>query len=212
MSTPSRSDRLFAIAGHLDPIVGAPFTAAHAAVEKATMNAARKVPLYSWLKREEVRIDDAGTFSLEDFTALTNIINQQEAIEDAVSPTPRLRRYLRGVVGRRLVTESARDVLFAWQRLTRGWDDRSLWSLDHYVCRTLGAQLTQLAETTHGWPQSDEYPTFEDWQTALRVHGAALTEAANTDITDDFENTEAAYAKAQESLHWVADNLGDLWD
>jgi hypothetical protein len=210
MSAPS--DKVFTVARALDPIVGTPFTFAHSLVEKSTVNAARRVPLYVWLRQEEARINDAENFSIEDFTALTNVIGQQEAIEDAVSPFPRTRRCLRSVAGRRLATESARDVLFAWQRLTRGWDDRSLWSLDWYVCRTLGAQLTQLADTTHGWPQSDEYPTFEDWQAALRTHGSALTEAANTDITEGFENTQAAYVQAQESLRWVADNLGDLWD
>ena len=205
-------DVLFAVARRLDPIIGAPFVVAHAVVDKATVNMSRRVPLYVSLQREEACIDKRMLVPLEDFTALMNIIDQQEVIEDAVSPFPRARRFLRSIVGRRLATESVRDVLFAWQRVVRGWDDRSLWSLDWYICHTLGAQLTELAATTHGWPQSDEYPTFEDWQAALRTHGSALTEAANTDISEDFENTQAVYAKAQKSLHWVADNLGDLWD
>src|SRR5882724_11835476 len=32
-------------------------------------------------------------------------------------------------------------VRWAWQRVHRGWDDRSIWSLDTWLARTLGAQL-----------------------------------------------------------------------
>lgn len=100
------------------------------------------------------------------------------------------------------------------QRLTRGWDDTATWSLDTHLAATLGSQLKHLAETTHGWAQSEKYPTFEDWQKALHTHGDALTTYGNRWNTIDNEpSTETKqYRAAQKALHWVASNLGDLWD
>lgn len=106
----------------------------------------------------------------------------------------------------------------AFQRLNRSWDDTATWSLDYHLTSTLGKQLKHLAETTHGWPQSDTYPEFEDWQKALHKHGDMLLTYANK---DDIVFTEAGYdskqeeqiiKNAQKSLRWVASNLPSLWD
>lgn len=205
---------VFASARTLDPVLNAPFALTHDLIHRVTLSRARRQPLYLALEREEVKVrGERRGISLDEWKALMDIWRQKESIEENLSPTPRFERWLAHTNTKRMATDAARTVTFAWQRLTRGWDDRSLWSLDWYLCRTLGAQLTELAEISHGWPGNDEFPEFEDWQEALRHHGAVLTAAAVNDGTaDDDHDEEALREAAQQSMRWVADHLNNLWD
>lgn len=102
--------------------------------------------------------------------------------------------------------EFPRQVRWGYQRVTRGWDDSAIWSLDTHLGEVLGAQLIALAECAHGYP--DGYP-FEQWTADLRRHGAALLAYGE----DKFDTEELAlYRPAQEAFRWVAENLGSLWD
>jgi hypothetical protein len=122
------------------------------------------------------------------------------------------------------------------QRAHRGWADIDTWSLDTTLCRTLAGQLTHLADTTHGWPGREPYPTPEDWDTALRTAAAGLNGWAGADsrgtefdtvyettggqdslllrqaIAADMAVEEELLAQAQVALHWVADNLALITD
>lgn len=107
----------------------------------------------------------------------------------------------------------------AGQRLSRGWDDTATWSLDYHLTLTLGNQLKHLAKTTHGWPQSDKFPKFEDWQKALENNGNILLTYANREELLFGENVEYDKAleeqiikDAQKALRWVATYLPNLWD
>jgi hypothetical protein len=81
-----------------------------------------------------------------------------------------------------------RSVKYAVQRARRGYSDRDVWSLDHYLARVLAGGLRRLADTTHGHPaeyaegkcpgdvpsgEVVETFTFEDWRAELR-HAADL--------------------------------------
>lgn len=126
-----------------------------------------------------------------------------------------LRRHLESLPGPSLLTRirSKADSLkparcrlaltSAFSRMRRGWAPRDTWSLDGHLCRTLGAMLAHLAEHTHSWPPGRDYPEFTDWQDALRARAGAL-------LAYDADD-EHTVAPAQEALHWVADNLPDLW-
>jgi len=81
--------------------------------------------------------------------------------------------------------------------------------LDVHLTQVLGAWLMRLADTTHGWPQSPQYPAPENWETALRLHGQALL--AYRDSVYEATGSDGVEA-ARVALHWVADNLPDLWD
>lgn len=101
------------------------------------------------------------------------------------------------------------DLMCAWQRLTRGWDVRSVWSLDDDLSGRLGAQLLHMADIAHGWP-GEQYGTFDDWVRDLRRAGWALLryrELHHEDFTD-----QGIRGDAKSALYWVADNLGALWD
>ena len=112
----------------------------------------------------------------------------------------------------------------ARERLSRGWDYRDLWSLDHHIASTLGAQLVEMARIAHGWPP--DYPgEFDGWVGDLKHHGRSLVRYAETDGGDwepcaDHEIpvgipgavAERIRSDATTALHWVAEWLGALWD
>lgn len=89
-------------------------------------------------------------------------------------------------------------------RAYRGWGPEDVWNLDEYVCWTLAGMLEHLAATDHGWPQSEEFPTPEDWDAVLRTHAAGLA-AYDAQLESTIEPAKAAF-------RWIADHLGALWD
>jgi hypothetical protein len=112
-------------------------------------------------------------------------------------------------------------VKWAYQRVVRGWDDRAEWDIAHTLPYTLGSQLVSMSECAHGVPcdyivadipDSVFDERFVAWKAVLRKHGEALLAFHNTDDLTDKAAWDAAYAPAQEALHWVADNLATIWD
>lgn len=130
-------------------------------------------------------------------------------------------------------------VRWSVQRARRGWSDRDAWGVDRHLARVASEMLAHLAEHTHGWPGTDEFPTFEEWTAALRHHSAVLAlyvhdngahaEAQEAwfelskDWAADPTDTEAAavrmrqleeeqYDAAVASMHWIAEQFGGLWD
>lgn len=103
------------------------------------------------------------------------------------------------------VCNAPRQVKWAYQRVTRGWDDRAVWSLDAHLARTLGQQLVRMGEIAYGHPEG--YP-HERWTADLKTHGQALT-LYSEGWVDRWESTGQP---AQQAVRWVADNLAALWD
>ena len=125
-------------------------------------------------------------------------------------------------------------VRMAAQMVSRGWCDEDAWGLDHVLCQRLAGQLESLADQLHGWPQSQEFPTSDDWERALRatatdlrrVFGSAATRAAAeawNAHTGDADQEQQAYERwaaldtedaeaVTRALHWVADHHQNLWD
>lgn len=106
---------------------------------------------------------------------------------------------------RHRAVEAPQQIRWGYQRVVRGWDDRATWSLDTHLGRTLGAQLTALADG-HGCP--DGYGQVR-WEADLKRHGQALLGYGEDKF--DIDDTPL-YGSAQDALRWVADNLGSLWD
>jgi hypothetical protein len=46
------------------------------------------------------------------------------------------------------------NLVCAYQRLTRGWDDRAVWSIDYWLDDKMPAMLRKLKEDKHGIPMS----------------------------------------------------------
>jgi hypothetical protein len=159
-----------------------------------------------WADIEARRHVDGGeftTFLSEDLT--WEDFERQRDIAMRITPVSLLEK---GALLLREVSylSAVRAAVHAGQRVVRGWDDRTLWSLDHSLAVTLGAQLTRLADIAHGWPGNEEFPAFEDWTAALRENGAKLSAYGADDENGDL------YGGAQDALRWVADHLGYIWD
>ena len=54
------------------------------------------------------------------------------------------------------------DVVCAYQRVTRGWDDRAVWSIDYWLDDKMPAMLRKLKEDKHGVPMS-VFPTDAEY-------------------------------------------------
>jgi hypothetical protein len=54
--------------------------------------------------------------------------------------------------------------VYAYQRVTRGWDDRAVWSIDYWLDEKMPAMLRKLKEDKHGVPMDmfDGLPTNEE--------------------------------------------------
>lgn len=111
---------------------------------------------------------------------------------------------------RNRVTETPRTVRWAYQRVVRGWDDRSVWSLDSHLAKTLGQQLVRMSEIAHGYP-GESYP-YDRWTADLKRHGEALLTYHRVQFDVYGDEWEAIRRPACEALVWVGDNLGALWD
>ena len=204
-------DTLFSVTRKIDPALTEVFNVAYRAFNKVTTLKALNEPHYRALMVEEQRVrGNSKQRSLDEVTILFNIWRQKEDIEQHLSLYPGLELWLNRAGSSAPATTVAREIVFAWQRVTRGWDDRSVWSLDWSLCKTLGAQLIYLADTSHGWPGNDTYVEFEHWEDALRFHGSVLSQVAI--FSDDIDGETQRIESARLSLHWVADNLGHLWD
>jgi hypothetical protein len=97
------------------------------------------------------------------------------------------------------------STVYAWQRLTRGWDDRSIWSLDDSFTKQLGAQLIEMARVSH-----HVEPSVEE----LTLYGNALLAYSThwyNEGEDFMERFEKLRQDAEEALTWVGANLGRLW-
>ena len=52
----------------------------------------------------------------------------------------------------KIVEEICDRIKWAWQRVFRGWDDRVVWSIDHYLTEMIPVWLTKLKEDKTGVP------------------------------------------------------------
>lgn len=130
---------------------------------------------------------------------------QRKLAEENLKPWYAQYRNRPRVLVQRAVTklhQRRQDVLHAYQRVVRGWDDPSWWSLDSSLTKQLGAQLVKLSDETHGHP--------EDVRAGLWV--SQLSEYGHDLIDYDPFNNQDSVAPAKNALRWVADNLEDLWD
>ena len=114
-------------------------------------------------------------------------------------------------------------------RFFKGWDQSEIWNLDQSMAHRIGKQLLELAEQSHGWPESVEFPTPESWVKALQLHGNqliayaasdTLVEPSQDNIRGDFElpnedlqNIEKALKLgAKEAYTFIANHHQSLWD
>lgn len=70
----------------------------------------------------------------------------------------------------------------AWQRATRGWADRDVWSLCHHLLDIMPEMVDHLSNHAYGYPgEYHGFPTYESWIKFLREEIAAPLRCANED-------------------------------
>lgn len=84
------------------------------------------------------------------------------------------------------IAQFFRNFKWAWQRAVKGYSDRDVWGLSDYYTNLFEVSLRQLAAISHGWPPSEDAPTFKDWQKLL------------LEMADHFHK---AYEGNEEELH-----------
>lgn len=235
-------EKLLRAALFCDPVTRLPFQAAYSVLHAVTVLQAKKDPLwvqYMASSDKESRTQNTdgtggghGTMGFAEFQERIQASGKAHKIEDSLAFFPRTEGWLGRACYVGWASIPVKETIWALQRVSRGWDDRSLWSLDSSASRQLGEQLLALADVSHGWPgEQSEFSTHNDWVTALTKHGNALVAYANFDYPasisdeeiDEFEytaenlkkehNTQAAITKrAAAAFRWVAKNLESLWD
>jgi len=227
------------IAGKVDELPVAPSKLAERAASKfqdARESRAAEDPEWSEIQRRRKGDGTEPLLLVGPNLSFADLTTQRE-IEERLTPAP---WWLAPIerISQTSMSSGLRRVARGAQRVRRGWDDTHTWDLGTNLCLQLADQLEHLAETTHGWPASDDFETFEDWQQALREKAVALRRASGsveheraqekwfklTCVTDvDVDVVEEARAEmhrleqadrdaAAGAMHWVADHLGQLWD
>ena len=80
-----------------------------------------------------------------------------------------------------------RQFKWAYQRVTRGFCDYDYWDLDTYLSELLAQSIKMLADKTHGYPGTEEFPTYESWQQYLYKIVDLLRYSLNDDMPNEFE-------------------------
>lgn len=108
------------------------------------------------------------------------------------------------------------------QRGRRGWSDRDVWSLDHYLSFILSTALLHFADITHGHPCRSYNPDLLPdpckgcecelkWDKELRENAKKfhLLYEDNWETAEELKRLDAA---RKEALEWLAEWYGHLWD
>lgn len=101
----------------------------------------------------------------------------------------------------KFVRECWHNLQNAWFRATRGIAPVDLWSFDTHLSNLIPYGLNWLADNSHGWPQSEEFPEYVDWACSLREL-AAKWQHAFCDMTDYMKENEY-----NESFHSLSASL-----
>lgn len=94
-----------------------------------------------------------------------------------------------------------RQFKWAYQRITRGFCDYDVWDLDSHLSELLIQTIKQLAKTSHGYPGTEEFPTYESWENYL-VDIVHKLEYSLNDLPNEYET---AWLKT-----WENENLDKI--
>lgn len=98
-------------------------------------------------------------------------------------------------------------IKFAWQRLTRGYDDRLFWDLSSYVDPMIVAHVKNLREEGHGHPSNI---TEKKWNRVLDTILAGFEPEPETGATK--KEWKRYRRNRNKALVLLAFYLDELWD
>jgi hypothetical protein len=100
-----------------------------------------------------------------------------------------------------------RTLTFFFQRLTRGWDDSDLWSLDQTLSKLILPRLKLFRDNLHGYPVG---MTMEEWEQKLDEMIFAHEFLAGEQRWGTYSSD--LWARVQNGLDLFAKHYCSLWD
>lgn len=118
-----------------------------------------------------------------------------------------------------------RKIKWAYQRGTRGFSDRDMWSMDMYLAKQFSRQLTWIVEKGHGVPTSyGTPPNYEDdiedmvarRDAEYLKYAAVFAEYAENGpaLNEDWKNKLGGVLDKdlKEALQWLSEHFTEFWD
>lgn len=106
-----------------------------------------------------------------------------------------------------------RPIKHLYQKITRGWSDDDLWSLDLTIARFAAPRLRELQKNPVGWPDQ-HFKTCEDWEDAIGKMARAfelIIEENDTYPAWWGEGTAPEYKEIEDGLDLFRQHFRDLW-
>ena len=90
----------------------------------------------------------------------------------------------------RNIPQLFRNIKYAYQRITRGYSDADVWSLDYFISELLYGALNQLADEGYTW-NNEKFNTPEEWKAYLKD----MANHFNNCLIDNSEKSDETYDK-----------------
>jgi hypothetical protein len=103
------------------------------------------------------------------------------------------------------IKDIPRHIRWWWQRRTRGWDDRDLWSMDYTIAKFVLPRLKKFREVQIGHPA---HMQEIEWKIALDE----MIEAFKMIELDCCSNDPEYNSKIDRGLYLFYKHFRDLWD
>lgn len=124
-------------------------------------------------------------------------------------------KYERRIQDKCLAVKST--IINSFERAKYGVSSRDAWSLGDYILVSVANGLRMLARDTHGWPGSEEFPKFEDWQfkllevaeqlestTSEHIENIADKEWKKYVVTKDIYGSDSEETQKAHDIWWAA--------
>lgn len=135
----------------------------------------------------------------ESFPAWNTIIMKKDSISKKADGLYRWLKYTRW-------DTKKRDMRHVWQRLTRGWPDSDLWSLDHALAKIILPRLKLFQQCRGGHPSD---MTDQEWDDILTEMVFGIEWYASGDCWNSFDREKAE--RAQKGMELFGKYYGHLW-
>jgi len=115
------------------------------------------------------------------------------------------------------------EIVFAWQRVFRGWDGRATWSIDYYIARQIVATVKELrrldfgipSQMFEGLPHDENWNhSKEDWEIARQRWHTILDEIVvgfEDFINDDKEPFDWDRTRFEKAFDLFREHFESLW-
>lgn len=123
-----------------------------------------------------------------------------------------------------------KEIEYAYQRVFRGWDDKAVWSLDHYLAKIIPQILKKLKEDKEGTPMEffnglpyEDENTYSYSEESIKIADERWNAVLDEMIlgferynklweTSSYEEEREGYKKVERALELLKLHFENLWD